>query len=200
MQAGGPDVKARILAAAKKLFARQGFEATTVRQVCEEAGANVALVSYHFGGKDNLFAAMIEASFPNSQIQDLSAAEIEDPVESIRMIIRELTAYRLREPDMVAIMQQETMFDTPRREIIRKYAFPVWRYLRRVLEAGRECGVFRFGSTDHVFMLIVGAVLFQNRIDHFGPLLDDPAPNVFNARLADELCVFVLRGLGYEGG
>lgn len=197
MQASEPDVKARILAAAKKLFARQGFEATTVRQICEEAGANVALVSYHFGGKDNVFAALLETVMPNDRIREVvTGAPMAEPVEAIRMIIRELTAFRLREPDMIAIMQQETAFDTPRRELIRKYVFPLWGFLHRILEEGRRQGSFRYGSTDHVFMAIVGAVLFQNRMDHFGPLLDEQSPEAYNARLADELCTFVLRGLG----
>ena len=48
-------MKIRILLAAKKLFAKQGFDGTSVRQICEEAGANVALVSYYFGGKEKVF-------------------------------------------------------------------------------------------------------------------------------------------------
>lgn len=57
------DVKLRILQAAKKLFAQQGFNATTVRQICEEAGANVSLVSYYFGGKDKVFEALFKEYF-----------------------------------------------------------------------------------------------------------------------------------------
>lgn len=63
MKAADIDVKMRILLAAKKLFAAQGFDRTSVRQICEEAGANVALISYYFGGKDNLFFALFEAFF-----------------------------------------------------------------------------------------------------------------------------------------
>ena len=49
------DMKMKILLAAKKLFAKHGYDATSVRQICEEAGANVALVSYYFGGKESVF-------------------------------------------------------------------------------------------------------------------------------------------------
>jgi len=46
--------KDRILDAAEKLFGEQGFAATSLRQVIEEAQVNVAAIHYHYGSKDEL--------------------------------------------------------------------------------------------------------------------------------------------------
>jgi TetR/AcrR family transcriptional regulator, regulator of cefoperazone and chloramphenicol sensitivity len=46
--------RARLLAAAGRLFAERGFEGVSVRDVCKAAKANVAAVQYHFGGKRGL--------------------------------------------------------------------------------------------------------------------------------------------------
>lgn len=46
-----------ILAAARVLFGEKGFDATTMRAIAGSARVDVALVSYHFGSKDRLFAA-----------------------------------------------------------------------------------------------------------------------------------------------
>jgi AcrR family transcriptional regulator len=43
-----------------RLFGRQGFPATSVRQLASEAGANIAAITYHFGGKDGLRTACAE--------------------------------------------------------------------------------------------------------------------------------------------
>lgn len=51
--------KARLLEAALKLFAAHGFDGVTTRQLATEAGANVAAVNYHFGGKRELYHALI---------------------------------------------------------------------------------------------------------------------------------------------
>ncbi len=50
---------ARLLRAAAELFARDGYAGTSVRDIALRAGANVAAVSYHFGGKDQLYAAAV---------------------------------------------------------------------------------------------------------------------------------------------
>lgn len=52
--------KQRILRAATKLFAKQGFEGTSIRQICKEAEANVCMISYFWGGKRELYNGIIE--------------------------------------------------------------------------------------------------------------------------------------------
>jgi AcrR family transcriptional regulator len=49
----------RILDAAECLFMEHGFEATSLRLVTARAKVNLAAVNYHFGGKDELFRAML---------------------------------------------------------------------------------------------------------------------------------------------
>lgn len=52
--------RARIRDAALRLFAKHGFEGTSVRAIAAEAGTSAALVTHHFGSKENLRAAIDE--------------------------------------------------------------------------------------------------------------------------------------------
>lgn len=54
------DTKDRILDAAERLFAEQGFAATSLRQITAEAQVNLAAVNYHFKSKEALLAAVID--------------------------------------------------------------------------------------------------------------------------------------------
>jgi AcrR family transcriptional regulator len=54
------DTKERILNAALKLFAENGFSGTSLRAITAEAGVNLASVNYHFGSKDELIRALFE--------------------------------------------------------------------------------------------------------------------------------------------
>lgn len=50
----------RILDAAEVLFAEHGYDGVTLRQIATRAGVDVALASYHFGKKLELFQAVFE--------------------------------------------------------------------------------------------------------------------------------------------
>lgn len=49
-----------ILAAAFRILARDGYEALTARNVAHEAGTNLALVNYYFGGKKGMLLALYD--------------------------------------------------------------------------------------------------------------------------------------------
>jgi len=50
----------RILDTAERLFADEGFHATTLRRITREAGVNLAAVNYHHGSKDALILAVFQ--------------------------------------------------------------------------------------------------------------------------------------------
>lgn len=56
------DTSSRIIQAAEKLFAEQGFKETTMRQITSLADVNLAAVNYHFGSKKGLIQSVAEQS------------------------------------------------------------------------------------------------------------------------------------------
>jgi TetR/AcrR family transcriptional regulator, regulator of cefoperazone and chloramphenicol sensitivity len=54
------DTRERLIEAAKVLFAERGFDDVTVRDICREANASLALVNYHFGDKLGLYAEVVD--------------------------------------------------------------------------------------------------------------------------------------------
>lgn len=56
-----PATADQILAAAARLFGRQGWAATTLRQIAEEAGIKAGSIYYHFEGKEEIAARVLDA-------------------------------------------------------------------------------------------------------------------------------------------
>jgi AcrR family transcriptional regulator len=65
-RAGGEDTRAALLAAARAVFAEQGYQGATVRAIATRAGVDAAMVNHWFGGKQGLFAAIVELPFDPS--------------------------------------------------------------------------------------------------------------------------------------
>jgi len=57
-----PGTRERILEAAARLFAEEGYRRVTVRAICRAAGVNGAAVNYHFGDKAALYREVVEAA------------------------------------------------------------------------------------------------------------------------------------------
>ncbi|MCI0421987.1 MAG: TetR family transcriptional regulator, partial [Acidobacteria bacterium] len=71
-----PATQPRILDAAEKLFARHGFESTSLRAIIASAGVNLAAIHYHFRGKEGLIRAVIERRFAPINDERLRRLEV----------------------------------------------------------------------------------------------------------------------------
>lgn len=56
---GGEESRARIVEAAGRLFATRSFSGVSVRELARAAKVNAAAISYHFGGKEGLYEAVL---------------------------------------------------------------------------------------------------------------------------------------------
>ncbi len=54
------DKQIQILEVAEKLFAENGFDGTSVRQISKEADVNVAMISYYFGSKEKMLSVLLD--------------------------------------------------------------------------------------------------------------------------------------------
>jgi AcrR family transcriptional regulator len=60
VSARGQDTRAALIRAALEVFGRDGFHAASTRAIADAAGANQALIGYHFGSKEGLYLASFE--------------------------------------------------------------------------------------------------------------------------------------------
>ncbi len=72
------DTRQRLLDAAEWLFIEKGYEAMSLRHITTRAGANLAAVNYHFGGKEALIQELLAQRLNRlnqERLQLLSASE-----------------------------------------------------------------------------------------------------------------------------
>jgi len=87
------DTRARLLHAAAEVFAEHGYEAATIRQICARAGANVALVNYHFGDKLELYTEVLRTCLPPKGSPAVVLQSVgDDPLAALRQMIAAMVA------------------------------------------------------------------------------------------------------------
>ena len=76
----GDATRAALVAAALKLFGDKGFEAASTREIAAAAEVNIAMIAYHFGGKEGLRAAC--ADFVAERLTLIFASARADRIET----------------------------------------------------------------------------------------------------------------------
>ena len=142
---GKTATRAAILDAAKKLFAAKGFDATTVRGICAEAGVNIALVSRYFGSKSELYAEVCRSlldglAAPLSHL-DSGISTAEDWRGNVREWIGHAlcltSATRSPAKEIAGIFRHEMFNPSPMRKYFHDtFLMPIFNCLKRLIEMG----------------------------------------------------------------
>ena len=102
------DTYRKILDVAYNLIVKQGYTATSIRQIAEEAGIGKATVYHHFKDKESIAYALL--AMRTNEMQDLlnTIGNVQDPVERLKKAAFE---------SMCILMYSAEVFQIIRREI-----------------------------------------------------------------------------------
>jgi AcrR family transcriptional regulator len=92
------ETRERILDAARELFAREGYEAVTMRAIARRIEYTPTAIYHHFKDKDALFTELSHQDFRALAGAFQRIGRIEDPVERLRRIGDAYVAFALEHP------------------------------------------------------------------------------------------------------
>jgi TetR/AcrR family transcriptional regulator len=142
------DTSLKLIEAATPLFAKKGYAAVSVREVSQAASANVAAVSYHFGGKEGLYHAVLEYQFePIAQaLERIKTMPAPPPAERLALYASFVAGVHRQRPYLLRFMHGELTNPTSGFDaVIKKYIPQVFRFLHQALADGVAAGEFRPG-------------------------------------------------------
>ena len=149
----------QILQVAEKLFAANGFDGTSIRDISKEANVNVAMVSYYFGSKEKLLEEIIlfRTTDLKLQLENLFKESL-SPIEKIDKLIE---LYISRVNNNKCIYQIMNFELSNNKRVIDFKAFMESKknnleILKKIIEEGQSLGLFK---KDIVIPLITPTIL-----------------------------------------
>ena len=104
----GEQTSQAVLTAAYQLIIRQGYAATSMRQIAEKAGLSLGSIYNHFSSKDDVFRAIVEQRHPFFQMLPLlQAVEGSTVEEYVRNAAHTLVEELTRHPEFLNLMLVE---------------------------------------------------------------------------------------------
>lgn len=132
----------RILAAAVSLFAEKGYDGVSVKEIAGLASANSALISYYFGGKAQLYQAVLSRQADSflAVMEKLKSKPLA-PLQRLRLFIKEQARLQLSDPSGIFILYRE--FITPTQagtDIVKNRFLGIYDRVRDELQAAQDTG------------------------------------------------------------
>ncbi len=155
------DKRTSILNAAEKLFASQGFEGTSTRQIATEAGANMSMINYYFGSKEGVFMEIMSNRIKGFSLA-LTSIEAEDlnQLEKLMMVIDQYTrrildniAFHKMMHRELSLSQRPEMYDKLKQAMSGNLMI-----IERIINEGIAQGEFRSVDVRMVIASIMGTI------------------------------------------
>lgn len=187
------DTSAAIAGAALQRFAARGFEAISLREIAGDAGVDVALISYRFGGKLGLWKQIVsQAAGDLRDALDLALRDGGERNAQDRLThsARAFIAYLLDHPEVPRLLLRDITVDSDRSQwLLDTLSLPLHRHFIELAQAAAQ---ERSAAPRHmqfrVANFIYSAASTVARRDRLGRLVDGIGDDAeFAAALEDTL-------------
>jgi AcrR family transcriptional regulator len=130
----------RLLEVAGQVFAEKGFDRTTGKEICEQAGINTAAVNYYYGGIEGLYAVVVQEAHNRFVTFAATKAAIADKTDArakleaiLELIVRTIVGPTLSSW-VLRVIGREVVAPSPVLERLRDKEFlPKTRILKSIV-------------------------------------------------------------------
>ncbi|HEX4086360.1 MAG TPA: TetR/AcrR family transcriptional regulator [Chthoniobacteraceae bacterium] len=154
--------RAKILAAAERVFARDGVDGARIDEIAVEAGVNKALLYYYFKSKERLYEAVIEEHLGEFNRHAFRVLQADGPADALLLEYVDLQFDFISRRRMHAPLFQQFMTRgaKPPTRLVRDYIIPRAEALQKLLVRGMREGALRKADPFHTAASIAALVVF----------------------------------------
>jgi len=160
-----------ILRAATKVFAKHGFDGGSVEKISKSAKSYDRMIYYYFGSKEGLFIAVLEEIYRRFNDAELALElDVEQPVESLKAVIRFVVTYYRKNPEFVTLLNSENLHrgkHIAKSLRAREYSSAAIGIIDKILRSGAAKGLFRANVSARDLYLMIAALGYFYQSNRF---------------------------------
>lgn len=178
-----PDTPDALVRVASGLFAAQGYEGTSVREITSAADANLGAITYHFGSKEALYRAVLEravaplahgfAEALGSGVPDQGdapgPATGTAPLDRIERFVRLAFEHFASHPHLPRLIMREISTGGAPPEPVLRVILPARDALARLIREGQRKGTVREGVPELMALSVFSQPVYLNLVRQFVP-------------------------------
>ena len=129
--------KRKIFETSMDLFAKKGYEATSIEEITSVVGVAKGTLYYHFSSKDEIFNFLVEEGMnllKNSIL--IKTSKVDNVVDKLKAIILIQIKVMLKYENFVTILLSQIWGNEPRNVMCRNYAFDYISIIENIIKTG----------------------------------------------------------------
>jgi len=136
-----------ILRAAKKIFAKDGYDGARVDTISKAAKSYDSLIYYYFGSKEKLFIEVLQNAYRDMfEAEKNLQLDREDPIAALRQFFEFPLRYYVAHPEIITLLGTENLQKGKHIAKARpseQFALPAIAIMQTIVDQGVAKGLFR---------------------------------------------------------
>jgi AcrR family transcriptional regulator len=133
-----------------------------VEQIARRAGANKAMISYHFGGKAALYRTILEATIGAIAERLVVIRDgFTEPADALKQVVAAIADVASRQPNFPALMLREVVSGGRHldEQLLPRF-LAIFGTVAKIVDAGVRTGAFRSVDPRYTHLSLVGSLFF----------------------------------------
>lgn len=157
--------KRKIFETSMELFAKKGYEATSIEEITATVGVAKGTLYYHFSTKEEIFNFLVEEGMKllkNSV--DIKCSKLEKSIEKLKAIILIQIKIIVKYENFISMLLSQIWGAEPRNKMCREYVFEYINMIEEIIKEGIKKGELIEGDTSVMASRNIWIYLFNNGI------------------------------------
>lgn len=160
-----PTKEEHIMMVAEKLFAANGYNGTSVRDIAAKAKVNVSMISYYFGSKENLMEELFKwrmeegLNFAKNILENNELNEIQKIDAFVDNFVNRVQ--KLRDFFLLVHTQQVISQNKNIQNFLRASKINYIEINQKIIEQGLETGIFTKKPSYHLLQCTISGTIFN---------------------------------------